>query len=270
VADASGRPYAPYAVDWRFLPEEALMAKDCLRHVLVEGSNTIARTPWLSAAWASTLGRRPATAVRKAGVLFVHIPKTGGTSISKVLYRRNLPHYTARFWRAVFGPGIARLPSFAVVRHPAERLMSAYRMAVNGGTDIVAYSRFWRSRLRGLSSLESFVDFVSDQQGHWEDLPLDLWDQGAFILDAGGGVMVDRLFSLDGRNGLSAELGQWLSAGPIPHLNATPPSPGSATAAVCAKIVRIYERDFALYDAIVARGGCADLRGAAFPAPQIS
>ena len=257
---AATRSYTPYAVDGRFLPEELLMAKDCLRHALVAGSNAVARMPRLSGLWATTLGRGPAKAVTKAGVLFIHIPRTGGTSISQVLYRRNLPHYTARFWREVFGGGIAGMPSFAVVRHPTERLLSAYRMALHGGTDIVAYSRFWRSRLRGLGSFETFVDFVAEHRTRPEGLPLDLWDQGAFILDGNGAVMVDRLCSLDDRNGLPAELRRWLSAPPIPHINATAPSAVDLTVAVRRKIAQAYERDFAIYDAVVARAGSAELR----------
>ena len=150
LADRRPRPYSPYAVDWRFLPDTLLLSKDFIRHHLAQGSNTLAATATLRPLWVATIGRNIAQAVRGAQVLFVHVPKTGGTSVSKVLYGRNLPHYTARFWYSTFRDSVADLPSFAVVRHPVERLISAYKMALAGGTDIVAYSRYDRGRLRGL------------------------------------------------------------------------------------------------------------------------
>src|SRR5271165_2862234 len=128
------RRYSPYAVDWRFLPTEILFIKDYLRHYLAAGSNAVAQTELMSTLWASTIGLNITRAINRAGILFVHIPKTGGTSISKVLYHRNLPHYTARSWVRAFGGTVAGLPTFAVIRHPVERFVSAYKMAVAGGT----------------------------------------------------------------------------------------------------------------------------------------
>jgi len=265
VARAARRAhYSPYAVDWRFLPEQLLLAKDWLRYRLARASNVLAETPATADLWASTLGRRVARTVTSAGVLFIHVPKTGGTSISKVLYGRNLPHYTAQFWATTYGDKIIGVPSFAVIRNPVQRLLSAYKMALFGGTDIVAYSRYWRSRLHGLQSVECFVDFLEESTRRGEELPLDLRAQAGFILDENGAVMVDRLFRLDARHGLASDLGQWLGASPIPRLNATPLLDTSSSPAIEAKLRDIYRVDFALYEAIAAAGGSAGLRGVRF------
>jgi hypothetical protein len=256
--------YAPYAVDWRFLPAELLFIKDYIRHYLAEGSNYVAGTRYLSPIWANTIGMNLIRTIKSAEVLFIHIPKTGGTSISKVLYQRNLPHYTARFWVQTFGAVARSLPSFAVIRHPAERFVSTYKMAIAGGTDIVAYSQYWRSRLRGLESLDAFADHVLENSARPGALPRDLRLQSEFILDDEDRVMVDRLFSLDARLGLPEELGRWLSVPVMPHLNATAPTPLGVSAATREKIEQIYRRDFALYRHLVARGGAADVRGQHF------
>jgi len=257
--------YSPYAVDWRFLPDEILLIKDFLRYYLANASNSVASTKVLSPLWVATIGRNVARAVKSADILFVHVPKTGGTSISKVLYRRNLPHYTAQFWRETFGRTVAGLPSFAVIRHPVERLVSAYKMVVSGGTDIVAYSRYWRARLGGLESFDTFVDHVFENRAHLAALPADLWEQAEFVLDPLGRVMVDRLFSLDARRGLPSELSRWLSIpADLPHLNATPPLPLNVSSAARWKIGKIYHRDFQIYHHLVARGGVADMRGVGF------
>jgi len=160
---------------------------------------------------------------------------------------------------------VAGLPSFAVIRHPVERLVSAYKMVVSGGTDIVAYSRYWRARLRGLESFDTFVDHVFENRAHLAALPADLWEQAEFVLDPHGQVMVDRLFSLDARRGLPAELGQWLSIpADLPHLNATAPQPLDVSRAARWKIGKIYRRDFQIYRHLVAKGGAADTRGLRF------
>jgi hypothetical protein len=140
-------------------------------------------------------------------------------------------------------------------------------MALFGGTDIVAYSRYWRSRLRGLESFETFVDFVASSRLSGRPLPQELQDQSSFILDGAGRVMVDRLFSLDGRRGLPSELCRWLQIPPPPRLNATKAHPVTVTAEIQAKISSIYRRDFEIYEHLVTQGGCADLKGFQFSAP---
>jgi len=217
--------------------------------------------------WVGSLGRRILAAIRAAEVLFVHIPKTGGTSISRKLYRRNLPHYTAPFWYSTFGRPVSDLPSFSVVRHPVERMVSAYKMARAGGTDIIAYSRYWQGRLRGLETFDAFVDHVFANRAQLAVLPLDLRTQAEFILDGDGAVMVDRLYSLNGRRGMPAELGRRLAIHPIPHLNASPPHPLDVTTATRRKIEEIYVTDFEIYHYLEAGAAVADIRGRRFPGP---
>ncbi len=221
----------------------------------------MAKTPVITDVWVNTLGRRIARAVKGAGILFVHVPKTGGTSISKLLYQRNLPHYTAEFWLATFGDGVAALPSFSVVRHPVERMVSAYKMARLGGTDIIAYSRYWQSRLRGLDSFDAFVDHVFANRRRLHALPLDLRPQASFVLDVDGRVMVDRLFALSQRQGLPPELGRWLGLGFIPHLNSTPAHAVDITAETRRKIEQIYLIDFKIYQCVKNLAGAADIKG---------
>jgi hypothetical protein len=256
--------YSPYAVDWRFLPDEALLAKDFIRHCLCCATNRMANTKILSQIWANTIGRRTISAVKAAHVLFIHIPKTGGTSISKCLYGRNLPHYTAEFYHRLFARSVSSLPSFAVVRHPVERAVSAYKMAVAGGTDIVAYSRYHRRRLAGLDSFDSFVDFIFESRGRLSSLPLELREQAGFILDNDGRVIVDRLFSMDSRNGLPPELNQWLGVRSMPHLNATKPQLLTISAKIQSKISKIYSFDFEIYDRIASNNRHLEAKGLSF------
>ncbi|MEM8698597.1 MAG: sulfotransferase family 2 domain-containing protein, partial [Pseudomonadota bacterium] len=73
-------------------------------------------------------------AYRRAGVIFVHVPKAAGSTISEALYRRSLGHFTAREMAAYDHTWFERLPSFAVLREPVERTYSAWRYVRTGGT----------------------------------------------------------------------------------------------------------------------------------------
>ena len=260
--------YSPYAVDWRFLPEEALFVKDFVRYHLVHISNLMASSRY-STLWVKTLGSRISESIQTAKVLFVHIPKTGGTSISNVLYGRNLPHYTAAFWLETFGASVSGVPSFSVVRDPVERLVSAYKMARAGGTDIVAYSRFWRARLRGLHSFDAFVDHVFENRHKVTALPLDLRPQSMFIVDGAGAVLVDRLFTLNSRRGLPPQLSRWLAVPSIPHLNTTSSHKVEVTTATRRKIEELYHTDFEIYECVGVEGAMADIKGRRFPGARV-
>ena len=256
------RGYQPYAINWAFLPDEALTLKDNVRRRLTNISNVAANSRSLSPLWCLTLGSRTIKAVEKAGVLFVHIPKTAGTSISACLYRRNLPHYTALFYRNVFGGRVARLPSFSIIRHPMERLMSSFKMAVDGGTDIMSYDRADRSQLQGLESFSAYVDFVHSNRNRLSFLPIALHEQASFIQDSSGRILVDRLFPLGNGRGLPAELASWLGIRHIPHLNATPQREEGISTEVWGKVSEVYARDFGIFNSLQS-GGWSE--GAAHP-----
>ncbi len=258
---AASEAYSPYSVDWRFLPERLLFLKDLVRHHVVRLNNAVARSPALSPLWVETIGKRTLSAILAADVLFIHVPKTGGTSISRILYGRNLPHFTAEFYRTVFGKALAHTPTFAVMRHPVQRLMSCYRFTICGGTEIMASNRYERMRLKGLDSFPAFVDFLIDAAERQYPLPSTFHPQSAFIADADNRVLVDRLFCLDDEGRLPAALNDYLGVENIPRLNATQTVAVALTSETEAKIRSLYGADFELYDRLAADGGSAEIKG---------
>jgi hypothetical protein len=67
--------------------------------------------------------------------LFVHVPKTGGVSISSALYGcLGMGHLPIREYRKLLRPrAFARMFKFTFVRNPFDRIHSAYRFLRTGG-----------------------------------------------------------------------------------------------------------------------------------------
>lgn len=75
---------------------------------------------------------RRAYAWKEAGVIFVHLPKNGGTSINNAVYGRFMGHFRVCDIERV-RPGMLRsIPSFAVTRNPWARAYSAWNFARKG------------------------------------------------------------------------------------------------------------------------------------------
>lgn len=247
--DSAGR-YRPYAVDWRFLPEPLLFAKDILRHFLVKTGNAAAIWPLTNRVWAVTFGQRTLNSLRKSSILFIHIPKTAGTSICYCLYGRNLPHYTLAFYQAAFGDHIKGFPSFSILRDPVERLRSNYRFLKTGGTDIIATSRFDTKRLNAAGSFDAFVASIEDNPRLLDDVVF-LRPQAQFVTNTAGVVEVDRLYAIDGDGKLPQSLTDWLGLDQIPRLNSSHVAIEPLTDIMRDKIRQIYHEDCILYDRVM-------------------
>jgi hypothetical protein len=92
---------------------------------------------------------------RRTRSIFVHVPRTGGTSVGKALNRPML-HYAASryaiFDRAAFGDYF----KFAFVRNPWDRLLSGYSRLHSPGISPEAMA--WAER--HMSRFASFEEFV--------------------------------------------------------------------------------------------------------------
>ena len=71
----------------------------------------------------------------ESGIIFIHVPKAAGTSVAEVLYGQRIGHYTQDEYIEYLGFNqIKNSYIFTVVRDPVERLYSAWKYAVKGGT----------------------------------------------------------------------------------------------------------------------------------------
>lgn len=105
------------------------------------------------------MAARRRRAWREAGVIFIHVPKAAGTSIARAIYGRPLGHMKASTVALVCPTLFRELPTFAVVRNPWDRLVSAYHFAAQGGTGDAGMHR--KSRYRG-AEFRSFAVFLDE------------------------------------------------------------------------------------------------------------
>jgi hypothetical protein len=209
------------------------------------------------------------------GFVFVHIPKTAGTSVSQALaqhcgvldielggtafgeaiqtpyLRRHglRKHSTAQQIREGIGAQRwASMTSFAVLRDPVERLASAYR-----------FLKGWNSPLNTsrvhMLALPSFADFVaSGLWEHSEGLDQLFMPQAHWVLGADGEPLVQHLIPLAQlQPGLLKALSQadasvdWqATVNSMGHLNASKAEPIALSEALQQRLRRRYEEDYRL------------------------
>jgi len=143
---------------------------------------------------------------RRAGVVFVHVPKAAGSSIATALYGRRLGHHAARRLAEEDPASWAALGKFSVLREPVARFLSAYAYALGGGTRDGAIR--WRPEYDD-PALRDVNAFVLDYLARGDLLEKDVvfWPQSHFVAAAGGGPVAGlSLFSLDDPEPLAAHL----------------------------------------------------------------
>jgi len=88
--------------------------------------------------------------------LFIHIPKTGGLSIAQSFFGYSSKHYRLCDYSSSNNKVVRNVFSFAMVRHPVDRLISAYNYLKKGGINDNDRN-FFEKELSGYEDFNSFV-----------------------------------------------------------------------------------------------------------------
>jgi hypothetical protein len=192
--------------------------------------------------------RRRLRLIRDAGVLFIHIPKNAGTSVSKILYGEPMYHPTIRYYQRV-APDLGRtLPSFAIWRHPVERFVSAYCYARTGGTPGSPVSRSFRQRYAAFGSLDDALDHVEACPSLY-DVDHIFRPQFWYVADMAGRIAVNNICMID-------DLDRAIASDALPglhkivRLNRSRSTDIAPTQAQIRRLQRLYPIDFAIHDAL--------------------
>lgn len=189
--------------------------------------------------------------LRAAGVLFVHVPKCAGMAISQALYGAQIKHGSIR-WYHHAAPDLVYIPSFAVVREPVERFLSAYRYAVAGGSADNRVSSKFYDRYRAFRCVDDAIDHV-EQAGSVYRIDHIFRPQFWYLTDRRGKIVVDRLFSID-----DADLPKFIvemGGNNLSYINRGSGIKPEVTANQEKRIRKIYARDCIIFSSV--RSGLA-------------
>jgi hypothetical protein len=192
--------------------------------------------------------RRRLRNVNRARTLFIHIPKNAGMSIAQALYGEQIKHATIRYYAKAASRLLWRTPSFAVMRDPVGRFVSAFNYAQAGGSADNRISAPFIDRYMAFGTIDDALDHLEDAADIYQ-IDHIFRPQSWYITDRKGKVIVDRLFLLDEFDRVRRFLAL-RGIADVPHLNHVEKPPVALDESQLARIRQFYARDFELVQAL--------------------
>jgi len=125
--------------------------------------------------------------------IFIHVPKAAGSSIEKALWgtKGEVGHTTAMDFKAADANLFEIYFSFAIVRNPFDRFVSAYEYLKIGGRN--RFDKAWTDKyINTFSTFSSFVESLNDSVFRNKVLSwMHFKPQYKFVCDESKNVMVD-------------------------------------------------------------------------------
>ena len=198
---------------------------------------------------ARALWWRMPRAMRARKLIFVHVPRAAGTSIVRALYGQGcIRHFSMRYYRAIHPRLAAGAQSFALLREPVDRFASAYAFVRSGGTLTGRLSTVFAAQTAHIASVDDYLSFLEDRGAL--DLDFVMRPQSWFVCDAGGTVLVKRLF-LYGEDQLPlAAFLRSHGVNALPWLNRAERTGLYLTRRQLGRIEALYAQDFALIEQV--------------------
>jgi chondroitin 4-sulfotransferase 11 len=189
------------------------------------------------------------------GVIFVNVPKNAGSSVCRALYGEIIAHHSAQFYRIAW-PGLYHsLPTYALLRHPSDRFVSAYSF-LRHDSKVEGDRRFSERVLSHFSGPNELAGAMIRDPALLHEVML--WShfrpQHEFVCDEAGELIVDFLGEV-GRidvfvRALEAAIGRTLSIG-YRNKGSRPVHAGVDEA----PLRTLYGRDFELWNRVHGAGG---------------
>lgn len=183
----------------------------------------------------------------KNKLVFIHIPKAAGTSVTELLYGKRNGHLSAKVVKSRLKNFESKI-SFSVSRNPYTRLESAYRFAKLGNTKNGAISDAKKYQVKEFSTFESFVkEWLVNQ--NVESLDPVFQPQYKFVCNNKEEFLLDKIFKLENLTDLevflSNELDKKVKIGVINKTNNLKKN-FEYSKEIKEIIYSIYEKDFIL------------------------
>jgi hypothetical protein len=201
--------------------------------------------------------RRLAPDLAAAPLLFIHVPKNGGTSVKRALYRSDPGHASARYYDLFFPEWFARVPSLAILRDPVDRFLSGFDFLLNGGGGDVAIQARPMRRMAHIKTVDALLDHLETTlpAAGWLGVDTFLRPQSWYVVDVAGVLRVSHFWLLDADGKGLANFLKAYGIDAIPHANRTRRATHALTAAQHARLQALYPEDFALHALVRAASG---------------
>lgn len=194
--------------------------------------------------------RRRMEQIRKAGLLFIHIPKNAGMSVAEAVYGQQVNHDSIRYYQKARPDMVEALPSFAVLRDPVDRFISAYNYARVGGVAANRISKPFSARYAAFRSIDEALDHVEQARRPY-DVDHIFRPQSWYVTDRQGRVAVTKLL-LFSEIGRIAEYFPDIPVRPLEHLNRVPTTARQMSDRQIARVRALYAQDVELVEAALA------------------
>ena len=185
------------------------------------------------------------------GIHFFHIPKSGGTSISQLLYGRRIGHNSYEDVFRIKGERyFDKLIIFSVVRDPLQRLISSYRFALTGGELGDAKMKDKYNRDERFSNFDRFVNEWLVHQ-NLNEIDILFRPQYKFICDNNDKIVTENVFKIENIKKIENFLEEVLNENiDIPHLNKTGGGNENLNIANSTKktVIKLYQHDYKLFN----------------------
>lgn len=162
--------------------------------------------------------------IKEKRILFIHIPKTAGISLSEAIYGEQIGHAKWDVFYRCNPRNYASLTKFAVCRDPIERFISAFNFLKVGGINN-SDRKFSSEVLERFDSADEFARSLSSDSMRARALnKVHFFPQTDFICNVDGIFMVDYILNL---HNLQTDLPRILGERTpeyIPYKNAGPNS----------------------------------------------
>lgn len=186
-------------------PHDLLKGKGKLSSLLPDSLFLDARMMYRRHAYRSGKKVSPFELYNSEDVAFIHVPKNAGTFINSIVYPGMSPetstetnaHHSVQYLKKLDPKTFAAIGKFAILRHPRERLRSAFdylKLKTPFDTD----KEFADARLERFPDFDTFCSTLSaDEFESLLDWP-HFQPQISFVCDEQGTLLVDALTTLEG------------------------------------------------------------------------
>jgi hypothetical protein len=198
--------------------------------------------------------RRISPLVRKKRILFIHVPKNAGTSISKALYGCSLGHMTAYLYRQADAQLFGTALRFAILRDPVDRFLSAFSFIQNGGGEDVVVEPGFAAVLKKLNSIDSILDFIEKNMSDIYQIDNVLRPQSWYLMDNSGNLIIENIFVLGFHDKELSEFLNALNVSNLQVLNRTRREEITLTPSQLERVRAIYRLDISLLEQVKRHG----------------